>query len=67
MYSLKEKSIPIKGECSKMFLNNRVEWVDEWINLSTTYQKYIVQLECKKLSASCEEDKYAYIAKTIRN
>ena len=50
-----------------MFLNNRVEWVDEWINLSMTYQKYIVQLECEKLSASCEEDKYAYIAKTIGN
>ena len=25
------KNKPLKGECSQIFLNNRVEWVDEWI------------------------------------
>lgn len=28
---LEEKNKPLKGECSQIFLNNRVEWVDEWI------------------------------------
>lgn len=36
---LEEKSIPLKVNVAKYFSVIVIEWVNEWIDLSTTYQK----------------------------